>query len=195
MASNPRVLIVGLLVITVVGVYAIFSMMMQKSPTHPPSRTENRLNQESSVADTPLPERTAVHLYFVDKGKSYLAAEERVLVQSDDPAQFGRSILETLIAGPEQGLAPTLPKAVGLNALYITPDGTAYVDLTESVSTMHPGGSETELLTIYSIVNSLVLNVDGIKMVKILIDGRESDTLAGHVDLRLPFNANMLMVR
>jgi spore germination protein GerM len=195
MVRMPRVLIAASVAGMIAGVYVISSTMMKTSPTHPSSGIGGQLNQRSSVADMSIPEKTAVHLYFVDKGRSYLVAEERVLDQSDDPARFGKTILDALIEGPEQELAPSLPKTAALNAFYVTPAGVAYVDLAESASTMHPGGGETELLTIYSIVNSLVLNVSAIKMVKVLIDGRESDTLAGHIDLRFPFKANMLMVR
>jgi len=42
------------------------------------------------------------------------------------------------------------------------------------------------LLTIYTIVNALTVNVPTIRAVQILIEGREVDTLAGHVDLRRP---------
>jgi hypothetical protein len=59
----------------------------------------------------------------------------------------------------------------------------------------HPGGIKLELITIYSIVNSLILNIPAIDAVKILIGGREALTLAGHVDLRFPFKANMLLIR
>ena len=77
----------------------------------------------------------------------------------------------------------------------MTPDGTAYVDITAAVKDAHPGGIHSEQMTIFSIVNSLVLNVPEIDTVKILIDGREAMTLAGHVDLRHPFKANMLLIR
>jgi len=41
----------------------------------------------------------------------------------------------------------------------------------------------------------LILNIPEIDAVKILIDGRDAMTLAGHIDLRFPFKANMLLVR
>jgi len=195
MARSPRVLIAGLVVVAAVGIYVTFSTMMKKSTTHPSTGTETNLYQESRAPGVPIAKRTTVHVYFVDKARPYLIAEERAIVPSDDPAQFGRNILDALIEGPEQELSPILPDTAGVNGLYVTPDGTAYVDLPESARTMYPGGSETELLTIYSIVNSLVLNIDSIEAVKMLIDGRESDTLAGHIDLRFPFRANVLMVR
>jgi hypothetical protein len=82
-----------------------------------------------------------------------------------------------------------------LNALYITPDNVCYVDLSEAVRSQHPGGSNSELLTIYSVVNSLILNIPQIKQVKILIGGNESSTLAGHIDLQDPLRAHLLIIR
>jgi hypothetical protein len=39
------------------------------------------------------------------------------------------------------------------------------------------------------------LNIPEIDRVKILIGGGDTMTLAGHIDLRFPFKANMLMIR
>jgi hypothetical protein len=50
-------------------------------------------------------------------------------------------------------------------------------------------------MTVYSLVNSIVLNLETVEAVKILIDGQEETTLAGHIDLRNPFTANMLLIR
>ena len=50
-------------------------------------------------------------------------------------------------------------------------------------------------MTVFSVVNSLVLNMPDVDAVKILIDGREETTLVGHVDLRYPLTANMLLIR
>ena len=69
------------------------------------------------------------------------------------------------------------------------------MDLSAAVRENHPGGVDTELLTVYSIVNSLVLNIPEIRAVKILINGNESMTLAGHIDLQKPVSANMLLIR
>ncbi|MBW1996057.1 MAG: GerMN domain-containing protein, partial [Deltaproteobacteria bacterium] len=97
--------------------------------------------------------------------------------------------------GPTEGLVPTIPQGTHVRALYVLDDGTAFVDLSEAVSEHHPGGSKSELLTVFSIVNSLVLNISEINAVKILVEGRETSTLAGHIDIRFPFKANMLLVR
>jgi len=72
---------------------------------------------------------------------------------------------------------------------------TAYVDLSREIRDHHPGGAKQELITIYSMVNSLILNIPEIETVKILVEGKEETTLAGHVDLRFPLQANMLFMR
>jgi hypothetical protein len=44
---------------------------------------------------------------------------------------------------------------------------------------------------VYSLVNALTVNLPAVTRVQILIDGKEVDTLAGHVDLRHPLSKNM----
>ncbi len=141
-----------------------------------------------------IPKRSVVHLYFFDKESDFLASEERVVEHSDDPSLFGKTIIGALVAGPGKGLVRTVPEKTRVLAFYVS-DGIVYVDLSKEVSTNHPGGCRSELMTIYSLVNSLVLNIPGIDSIKILIEGRESETLAGHIDLRFPFKADMLLVR
>ena len=115
--------------------------------------------------------------------------------QPDDPLASGRAIVEALIKGPQKGLVRTIPVGTELSAIYIDSDNVCYVDLSETVKKNHPGGSNSELLTIYAVVNSLILNVSEIERVKILIDGNEAQTLAGHINLQFPFRAHMLLIR
>ena len=136
------------------------------------------------------------YLYFINSKGKFLHAVERPLTSSMPSVAFGNYIIKTLIDGPEKNdLIRTIPEGTKLRALYITEKGAAYVDFNREITDNHPGGIETETLTIYSIVNSLILNVPQIKTVKILINGNESTTLAGHIDLRFPLTANMMIVR
>ena len=152
--------------------------------------------------DMPLPggmsaptQKSPVHLYFASRNSYFLMAEQRVVLHPDDPVGLADTIVNALIKGPQKGLLKTIPADTRLKALYITPDGTCYVDLSEAVRNNHPGGSKSELLTIYSMVNSLVLNVPEIERVQILIEGNQAPTLAGHIDLQLPVKADMLLIR
>jgi len=148
-----------------------------------------------SVEDGQQIQTSAVYLYFSDEKGSFLLAEKRMLFHNEDPAEMGRAILEDLIRGPRGKLSRTIPEGTSLNAIYVSRDGTAFVDFSDSLRENHPGGSQTEFLTVYSIVNSLALNIPQVNSVKILIEGRETMTLAGHIDSRFPFKANMILVR
>ena len=138
--------------------------------------------------------KSSAHLYFINKDNSFLAAEKRELLHSDDATSLAKTIVNAVITGPKE-LVRTLPADTELRALFIDPVKTAYVDFNESIQENHPGGIRSELFTIYSIVNSLVLNIPEIETVKILIAGREPMTLAGHIDTRFHFKAHMLLVR
>jgi spore germination protein GerM len=155
----------------------------------------DQIEQNAKMTEIKPLKNPVVHLYFSDKDNSFLKAETRDLFHSDNPDEFGKNIVEALIEGPRTGLMRTIPKDTALKAFYITRDGTAYVDMSDSIRDAHPGGVKSELFTIYSMINSLTLNIPEIKAVKILISGKEAMTLNGHIDVRFPFKANMLLIR
>ena len=136
-----------------------------------------------------------VHLYFIQANGVNLSAETRKISPMDDPVARGAFIVENLINGPQSDLRRSVPEKTRLNAFYVTNDQIAFIDLSDDVTHHHPGGAAIEALTIYSLVNSLILNIPDIKAVKILINGREALTLAGHIDIRYPFYSHMLLIR
>ena len=71
---------------------------------------------------------------------------------------------------------------------FTTEKGDAFVDVS-GISAAHPGGSLTELLTVQAIVNAVTANLPAVQRVQILVDGKEVDTIAGHVDIRQPLCA------
>ena len=159
-------------------------------------KTQTQLTSlEDQKTESRYLKKSTVYLYFAAKEDSFLSAEKRSLLYSGDPLEFGRRIIEALIQGPQDDLISPIPEGTKLRAFYITREGTAFVDLTAEVFYNHPGGITSELLTLFSIVNSLVLNIAAIDNVKILVEGQEPMTLAGHIDLRIPFKANILLVR
>ncbi len=141
------------------------------------------------------PGKGRVHLYFSDTDDSSLQAEERGLVLPNAAGQGARKLIEALIEGPESPLIPTIPAGTKVLSVYTTEDGVAYVDFNRGIIENHPGGSRSELLTIFSVVNTLAVNIPEIKAVKILIEGHEAQTLAGHIDIRFPLRPNMEMVK
>lgn len=185
--------------IYVIGTVSILVMMMylMVGPNifYKPNQDNSILRHINPNDFLTQKQRLIVHLYFADKENSHLIAENRNLPYTDNVLKLGKEIILNIIKGPKADLMRTIPSGTRLNAFYIADNQTAYVDLSEKIKENHPGGVKTERLTIYSIVNSLILNIPEIKAVKILIGGREALTLAGHFDIRYPFNSNMLLVR
>ena len=79
-----------------------------------------------------------------------------------------------------------IPPGTTLKGVLSEPRGVAFVDLSAEAHREHPGGSLDEIFTVYSIVNTLTDNLPAITAVQLLVDGRQVDTLAGHVDVRRP---------
>ena len=131
-----------------------------------------------AVNEGPAMQKRQVHLYFGDSSGRYLTAEQRVVEEPADVVSAARGLVEALIQGPLHGGTRTLPQDSSLRSLFVTPEGVAYVDFKADAFEHHPGGVETEMLTIYSIVNTLVLNMEEIRWVKLLIGGQEAATLA-----------------
>ncbi|MBA3641820.1 MAG: GerMN domain-containing protein, partial [Acidobacteria bacterium] len=105
-----------------------------------------------------------------------------------------RRIIETQLAVSAAPLLSAIPAGTTLRALYISERGDAFVDLSADVTAKHTGGSMDEILAVYTIVNALTVNLPAITRVQILVDGKEVDTLAGHVDLRNPLSKNLAWV-
>ena len=134
-------------------------------------------------------------LYYGTSDGQALAAVKREVALGEGPRAQGRQILQSELDAAPAPYVSLIPAGTTLRAFYITERGDAFVDLSPEVSTMHPGGSTNELLTVYAIVNAVTANLSSVERVQILIDGKQADTLAGHVDLRRPFERDTSLVR
>lgn len=127
-----------------------------------------------------------VRLFYVGADGTRLVSVEREVPFAEQPVAQARHIIDAQLAPVQAPLVSAIPPGTTLRAIFIAPDGSAFVDLSADISTSHPGGSINELLTIYTIVQSLTTNLPAITAVQLLVDGKEVDTLAGHVDIKRP---------
>jgi spore germination protein GerM len=180
----------GAVFIVIVGVSLFLLGQQRRSETTPDVTI--RL-EDPGVVDV----RTgAAILFFVAEGGMALVPhEQQVEIDAvDDSLTRARVILEHQLGEAPAPLASPFPEGTELRAVYLTPSGDAFVDLNREVTREHGGGSLDELFTVYALVNALTTNMPEISAVQILIEGREVDTLAGHIDLRHPLQRNMKWV-
>jgi spore germination protein GerM len=152
-------------------------------------------------ATTPLAQTTAdarkitATLYFVSEDGMSLVGVQREVAFGETVLEQAKQIVTAQLAAGPAPLVSAIPPSTTLRAIYLTERGDAFVDLSATARTAHTGGALDELFTVYSIVNALTTNLPAVKRVQILIEGKEVDTLAGHVDLRHPLQKNLKWVR
>ncbi len=133
-----------------------------------------------------LSEKRQVLLYFSDREGEYLIGEKREIPKKNALKEEAKEMVVELIKGPKGKLVRTLPPRTKLLNLQINDAGLAKVNFNQALSKDHPGGTSAEMMTVYSIVNSLSLNFPQIKRVQFLIDGKPIETITGHLSLKQP---------
>ena len=162
-----------------------------------------RLLSEPEVApavtnDTPAPAETAhitATLYYGSSDGRALVPVRRDVPAATGVAEQARQILGVQLQDAPEPYVQVIPKGTKLRAFYVTDRGDAFVDLSGDVVSAHPGGSLTELLTVYAIVNAVAANLPAVQRVQLLVEGKEVDTIAGHVDVRRPLERDATLVR
>lgn len=130
-------------------------------------------------------ERTEVVLYFAGADGCLVPVKREV----PKVPGIARKAIEELCLGPDsEGLLATIPQGTQLLDINIH-DNLCTVDFSEELAKNHPGGSSGELLTVYSIVNTLT-QFPTVEKVIIRIGGENVQTLAGHLDLSIPLERN-----
>lgn len=146
------------------------------------------------VSEEPLREATVdpirranIELYFPSALESGLVGEYHEIFNTITPEDRIKQIIADLIGGPQSPDAlRSLPPGTRLRQAFVLEDGTAYLDFSSELSDNLGGGSQQELLAVYSIIDSVALNVREVRRVGILINGQPIETLNGHLDLRRP---------
>jgi len=176
----------------VVLVVVAFGWMIAAIAPRVPIRSTPAAASPPAAAAPAGPERKIkATLYYISEDGLTLPAVQREVAFADSIAEQARRIVEAQLGDAPPPYASPVPAGTSLRALFIGQRGEAFVDLGGDIRTKHPGGALYELFTIYSIVNALTVNLPAITRVQILIDGKEADTLAGHVDLRHPLQKNL----
>ena len=134
-----------------------------------------------------------VTLYVANDSDGTLVKTQISVALPAERTERDRAILRTLMA---QYLKPATPHPVGaasdIRQVYLMGDDTAIVDTNLAFADAHPSGVLAEELTVASLVVTLNANDGKITRVKILVNGQERDTLAGHADLRRFYEASNL---
>lgn len=167
-------LLVAILVIVVILLY------IKRNAEEDARRTADRQSVGAPVVGT----SERVTLTVASGGKPGFRQQEVTVALPPEPVLRAREVLRALLNEYlKSGSSHPLTKGSEVKNVYLLSDGTAVLDLTAALVDGHPSGILEEQMTIASMVETMSANVSGIHQVKILVDGKERETLAGHADL------------
>lgn len=180
--KNTKLFILSMIVMVVVGFLFFFFVTLFDS-VYPPTGGKGVTAKSK--------EKQEVVLYFSDSNERFLVPEKRYIPKGKEINAQAEELVKALIEGPKTGLMKTFSEGTQLQSVRVGKDGTAYVSFGKNLVELHPGGSTSEIATIYSLTNTLTSNIVNVKRVKILTEGKELKTIKGHIDTKRPFTLNM----
>lgn len=175
------ILLMFLVLLLVAGGLGFYALHLKNKV----AREEQRLAQQSQVVPPPSGPTTLVTLYVASDMDSSLHRAQENVALPQERSERARAVLRTLLGKYLQTPSPH-PIAAGSDVrdVFLMGSDTAVIDTNAEFADSHPSGVLVEELTIASVVSTLNANDPQINRVKILVDGKERDTLAGHADLR-----------
>ncbi len=185
--NRPRVLQLTAALIPVGLV--VLGIIWWKSASSPESA-------ERSGGGQSVPRPSSPAAIYFPATSGMLELEVRMAPGDLDPSARLRWLAEQLVAGPDSpDMRLALPAGTQVESAFAAPDGTVFVDFTIPESSGFGMGSTEELLALYSIVNTMLLNDEAAHSTVLLINGRQRETLAGHLDTSRPLFARPDLIR
>lgn len=177
-------------IFAVVAAAGVFVWLRLNAP-HP--QQDQAVQAPSLLAQQARPEEPlSITFYYPVDGA--LATGTASVKRQPDPQTQARGALDAVFAD-QRVLQTAVFRDLKLRELFLDASGTAYVDLSFARQNGATASAWEELLAIYTMVNTLTQNFEEIKQVRFLIEGKEAQTLAGHMDLSRKFVKRMDLVK
>lgn len=195
--------------IAAVAVIAVAAVLLLLSRDSGPEGGETAGGEEAAAGASGDPagaETRTAELYFPGGGGG-LHREAREIPLQDSVEEEIAALVGALIAGPaDDRLRAPLPADVTVREVYLVREPaagngaaagvtTVYLDLESPEGRPPPAsGSHQELLTVFSLVNTVLLNVEQADRVVLLWNGRQPVTFAGHLNTARPLAAERSLI-
>jgi len=183
--KTKRVFLTSLISLAIVG-FLVFFFVTLFNYLYPTTSDKNSAARKK--------EKQVVQLYFSDANERFLTTEKRYIVKEKTSVAQAKELVRALLDGSKTGLINVFPEKTELQSVRIERDQTAYVSFGKNLLKLHPGGSASEMATVYSLTHTLTFNIPEVKRVKILVEGKEVESIRGHIDTRHPFIPNQELI-
>ncbi len=179
MASKKYLWIPVFLLLFAAGMTGGYFYFLKKFPSQalPTKETEEKIGRA-------IEDMFTLRIYYPAGGR--LQMEERKAQRKTPQMTVAEAVISEFLKGPVNVSVSEIPKDTKLIGLYRGDDGVLYVDLSDEFRRNFGGDAAAEFLLLRGLYESLISNVYDITDVKILIEGREMESLGGHLYLSYP---------
>lgn len=169
------VVFVSLVIGAVTGGYLYFSIGIFDEKT---------AAQRGTYDPAPFSETFILKIYYPINAR--LQVEERKVSGLPTDSAIAEATVQEYLKGPSDPVLSFMPRHAQLNGIYKGTDGILYVDISDEFRRNFQGDVIAEFLLLKGLYKSLISNVGHTIDVKVLIDGKEIESLGGHLPLLYP---------
>jgi hypothetical protein len=177
----PRHLVIAMAVLLVAALsLGIYAMHVRRTVAATPAPSTDTRPLAPPVAGPT--ERVTLFVAHDEDGS--LRAQSTQIPLPSGRQQRAEELLRALVSLYLDKSSPhVLGSGAEVRSVFLVDPGVAVIDLNSAFADTHRSGVLVEELTVTSLIHTISANTPGVLKVKILVDGKERDTLAGHADL------------
>jgi hypothetical protein len=177
----PRHLFIGFAILLAATLsLSVYAWHMHKTAVAPPAVAVDTRPLAPPVAGPS--ERVVLFIAHDEDGT--LRGESAQIPMPSGRQQRAEELLRALLS---RYLDKDSPHQLGpgsdIRSVYLVDPGVAVIDLNSAFADTHRSGVLVEQLTVASLIQTISVNTPNLLKVKILVDGKDRETLAGHADL------------
>jgi hypothetical protein len=177
----PRHLLIGfaILLAATLGL-TVYAWHVRKTAVAPPAVAVDTRPLAPPVAGPS--ERVVLFIAHDEDGT--LRGESAQIPMPSGRQQRAEELLRALLSRYLDKDSPhQLGAGADIRSVYLVDPGVAVIDLNSAFADTHRSGVLVEQLTVASLIQTISVNTPNLLKVKILVDGKDRETLAGHADL------------
>jgi spore germination protein GerM len=157
------------------------------------TQSETRIDDRRPVAPPVAGPSEQVTLYVANDDTGTLRTQSARIPLPGGRQQRAQELLRAVLGiYLQRNSAHALGAGAEVRDVYIVDPGLAVIDVNSAFVDGHRSGVLVEELTVASLVQTLAGNIPGINRVRILVEGKERPTLAGHADLSNPYDTSAM---
>jgi hypothetical protein len=142
-------------------------------------------DEEQELQATESQDLVTVRLLLPKNQK--LEMTERKLKKRLKSTAFAEAVVEEFFK--ESANAYAIPQQVKILGIYRDRNQVLYIDLSDELRRNFQGDALDEYLLLRGLYESLVSNVQDFQDLKVLVEGKEIETLGGHLSLKYPLKS------